>query len=78
MWLITNGIEMGLTSLIGEAVRNEKTDAKHSKDKKEKHKSNLTIIGIADEEMLRYGASIALSKEVLSFLLFINLWLIFL
>jgi hypothetical protein len=67
MWLITNGIEMGSTSLIGEAVRNEKTDAKHSKDKKEKHKSNLTIIGIADEEMLRYGTSIALSKEVFSF-----------
>jgi hypothetical protein len=72
MWLLTNGIEMGTTSLIGEAVRNEITDAKHSKDKTEKHKSNLTIIGIADEDMLRYGASIALSKEVFT-LLSINL-----
>jgi hypothetical protein len=69
MWLIANGINIGLSSLIGEAVRNQVTELKRSRNKNSSSgssgNSKLNFIGIADENLIRYGESIALSKHVI-------------
>ncbi|CAG2164303.1 unnamed protein product [Oppiella nova] len=64
MWLIANGVDMGSTTMIGDAVRDYVTEAKYKKGVEyEKSFSKFNFIGIADEEMLKYSQTIVSSQE---------------
>ncbi|CAG2164306.1 unnamed protein product [Oppiella nova] len=66
MWLIANGVDMGSTTMIGDAVRDYVTEAKYKKGVEyEKSFSKFNFIGIADEETLKYSQTIVSSQEVI-------------
>ena len=66
MWLIASGVDMGSTTIVGDAVRDYVTEAKYKKGiEYEKSFSKFNFIGIADEEMLKYSQTIVSSQEVI-------------
>ena len=73
MWLIANGIDIGVTSIIGEAVANYATEAKYKRQSnKDKTFSKFNLIGVAEEHRLKNFKDITKSDKVLSFSLVFN------
>lgn len=65
MWILTNGANVGVTSLIGEAVRNEISEFKFSRTKSDTRKGiNISAIGITRQDLLRNGDNIGNTKAV--------------
>lgn len=67
MWLITNGLDVGLSKLIGEAVEKETEELKTFRYL-EKNRQSFNVIGIANEHNLSYnqdffGREVELAKS---------------
>ena len=68
MWLITNGIDIGATTIIGNGVSDYIAETKYKRaTNREKAFSKFNFIGIAEEERLKYLTTITNSGEVLIF-----------
>ena len=57
MWIFTNGINIGASRLIGDAVNNEIKETKAYRSNTAQT-TNLNVVGIMREDHLRYGESI--------------------
>ena len=65
MWLITNGVDIGATTIIGDAVTNYMTEAKYKRQASaEKTYAKLNFIGIVDQKLVKYAKKIAESDRV--------------
>ena len=65
MWLITNGLDVGATTIIGDAVTNFITEAKYKRQTNlEKTYSKFNFIGIVDQKLLKYLNKITESNRV--------------
>lgn len=65
MWLITNGIDLGASAIIGEGIREYTTEIKYKKAiNSEKSFSKSNFIGIVNEESLKCLSTITASQEV--------------
>ena len=68
MWLIGNAIDMGSTTIIGDAIYDYTTQIKYKRAiNSEKSFSKSNFIGIADEDNVKYLQTIAKCDEVLLF-----------
>ncbi|XP_054157620.1 protein ced-11-like [Oppia nitens] len=64
MWLITHGLDLGATTIVGEAILEHSTEIKYKKAiNSEKSFSKSNFIGIADIESLQYLQTITASTE---------------
>jgi len=87
MWIFTNGINIGASRLIGDAVDNEIKETKAYRSKSQSN-TNMNVVGIMREDHLRYGENIGADGQVINFqkiiyeltenFLFLNFFLIFL
>ena len=65
MWLVTNGVDMGSTAIIGDAVHDYTTEIKYKRAiNSEKSFSKSNFIGIANESQLKYLQTITTNQEV--------------
>ena len=56
MWIFTNGLNMGASRLIGDAVENEIKEWKaYRASSSEKPMPHLNVVGVMREDHLRYG-----------------------
>ena len=58
MWIFTNGINIGASRLIGDAVYNDIKESRSFRNIKNVSECNLNVVGISREDHLRYGESI--------------------
>ena len=66
MWLITNGLDVGVTSIIGDAVTDHLTEAKYKRQTSaEKIYAKFNFIGIVDQKLLKYLDKVTESNKVL-------------
>ena len=56
MWIFTNGLNIGASRLIGDAVYNEIQETKAYRSNAQT--TNLNVVGIMREDHLRYGDAI--------------------
>lgn len=65
MWLITNGLDVGATTIIGDAVTDYLTEAKYRRQANaEKTYAKFNFIGIVDQKLLKYLNKITESSRV--------------
>ncbi|GFR18191.1 transient receptor potential cation channel subfamily M member 6, partial [Trichonephila clavata] len=63
MWILTNGINVGVTKMIGDAVheeinrRNSKSHFQKTHHMDSDHNSKIVVIGVAREDLLNHGDS---------------------
>lgn len=68
MWIFTNGVNLGASRLIGDAVYNEIREARSYRMQKhlgDRDKINLNVVGITREDQLRYGENIGFDGSVI-------------
>ncbi|GFU40031.1 transient receptor potential cation channel subfamily M member 3 [Trichonephila clavipes] len=71
MWILTNGINVGVTKIIGDAIheeinrRNSKSHFQKTHHMDSDHNSKIVVIGVAREDLLNHGDSFDGSREAL-------------
>jgi hypothetical protein len=58
MWIFTNGINLGASRIIGDAVDTEIKETKAYRSNNSQSNTQLNVVGIMREDHLRYGESI--------------------
>ena len=65
MWVMTNGLDIGTTSVVGEGVSAHMTQVKYRRlAKNEQKRGKFHFIGVADEEMVKNINKIKGSEDV--------------
>jgi len=77
MWIFTNGINLGASRLIGDAVDNEIKETKAYRSNKPQSNTQLNVVGIMREDHLRYGENIGADGLVFNCFLSQNLFIQF-
>lgn len=64
MWIFTNGANIGVSKLIGDAVYNEKREYQsfHNYSGNLSNAPQLNFIGVIREDMLKYGDTLGSEK----------------
>lgn len=79
MWILTNGINVGVTKIIGDAVH-EEMNRRNSKSHFQKNHqksdpdSRIVVIGVARQDLLNHGDSFKESVSYPYFVLFSKLY----